>query len=53
MKDNPDVAIGELPSESETFRQLAEVLATGRIEAHRSTHQPNTHWKNWPLGGVM
>jgi len=41
------------PSGSETFQQLAQVLATGNVELYRPTHAPNTHWKNWPDGGTL
>lgn len=38
---------GELPSHSETFRMLAEVLATGDTQQYRPTRSPNTDWHNW------
>ena len=41
------------PSGSETFQQLAKVLATGNLEHYKPTLQPNTHWKNWPDGGTL
>jgi hypothetical protein len=50
---HPDVVNGELPSENETFKQIAEVLETGSVVAYRPTHKPNTHWRNWPKGGTL
>ena len=41
------------PSGSETFRQLAEVLVSGDIDRYQPTHEPNTHWVNWPDGGSL
>lgn len=41
------------PSGSETFQQLAQVLATGNVDLYRPSHAPNTHWKNWPDGGTL
>jgi hypothetical protein len=43
----------ERPSRSQTFRQLAEVLATGDVKRYRPTREPNTHWRNWPEGGTL
>ncbi|MCC5578953.1 hypothetical protein IMZ11_25330 [Microtetraspora sp. AC03309] len=42
-----------LPSETETFRQIAEVLATGDATRYRPTMPPNTHWSNWPEAGEL
>lgn len=50
---HPDVANAELPSENETFRQIAKVLETGISDFYKPTHKPNTHWKNWPDGGTL
>jgi hypothetical protein len=50
---HPDLANDERPSDSETFRQLAEVLATGDAGRYRPTRAPNTHWRNWPEGGRL
>lgn len=38
---------GERPGESETFRLLAEVLASGNQEHWRPVTTPNTAWENW------
>lgn len=50
---HPNVADGERPSGSETFRQLARVLETGDVAHYRPTHPPNIHWSNWPEGGTL
>jgi hypothetical protein len=50
---HPDVVGDERPSSSETFRQLAKVLATGNPAEYRPTMAPNTHWANWPEGGTL
>ncbi len=47
---HPDLGGEALPSTSETFRQLAEVLATGDVTRYRPTQLPNTHWSCWPAG---
>jgi hypothetical protein len=41
------------PSGSETFQQLARVLATGDVGHYRPSRPPNTHWRNWPEGGRL
>jgi hypothetical protein len=50
---HPDVTGDERPSQSETFRQLAKVLATGDTALYRPTKPPNNHWRNWPEGGTL
>lgn len=50
---HPDLADDELPSQTETFRQLARVLATGDVKKYRPRRKPNTHWSNWPSGGTL
>jgi hypothetical protein len=50
---HPDVVGGELPSQTETFAQLARVLETGDIAHYRPMSAPNTHWRNWPEGGSL
>jgi hypothetical protein len=41
------------PSGSETFQQLAQVLATGDVGHYNPSQPPNTHWRNWPEGGRL
>ena len=50
---HPDTADDELPSKNETFQLLAEVLVTGNSDLYLPTRKPNTHWKNWPMGGTL
>ncbi len=50
---HPDVVVGDCPSQSETFQQLARVLATGDAALYRPSRSPNTHWRNWPEGGSL
>jgi hypothetical protein len=51
---HPDVVEeDQRPSGSETFRQLAQVLVTGNVSLYAPTLLPNTHWKNWPEGGLL
>jgi hypothetical protein len=41
------------PSGSETFQQLAQVLATADVGLYRPSRPANTHWRNWPEGGRL
>lgn len=50
---HPDIAGSELPSQTETFRQLAYVLSTGNCSLYAPGDAPNTHWRHWPLGGSL
>ena len=50
---HPDVVSAEMPSETETFRQLAEVLASGDVSHYKTSEPNNTHWRNWPDGGTL
>jgi len=50
---HPDVVNGDLPSNNETFKQIAKVIETGNIDFYKPTQRPNTHWKNWPDGGML
>jgi hypothetical protein len=42
-----------LPSDTEVYRQLAEVLATGDATRYAPTQPANTHWSHWPESGSM
>ncbi len=50
---HPNVIIGELPSKNETFVLISKVIETGDLELYKPTHKPNTHWINWPDGGML
>jgi hypothetical protein len=41
------------PSGSQTFQQLAQVLATGDLSKYHPSFAPNTHWRHWPDGGTL
>lgn len=47
---HPDLAGGERPSGSNTFRALAEVLVTGNVDRYAPKEPANTHWRNWDGG---
>jgi hypothetical protein len=51
--NHPDLAGGEVVGNSETFQQLARVLATGDPSHYAPSKKPNTHWTNWPDGGTL
>ncbi|MFE9694917.1 DUF7003 family protein [Micromonospora sp. NPDC005806] len=40
-------------SETETYRLIAQVLATGDPGRYRPTLPPNTHWSHWPDSGTL
>lgn len=42
-----------LPSASEVYQQLADVVATADPGRYRPTEQPNTHWSSWPESGSL
>lgn len=50
---HPDTASDQLPSDVESFRQLAEVLASGDASFYRPSVESNSHWSNWPEGGRL
>lgn len=46
---HPDIADGELPSDSPCFQSLANALVTGNPAAYEcASDQWNTHWSAWP-----
>ena len=50
---HPDTCEGELPGETGTFRQLAQVLSTGDVSLYHTSEEPNTHWRHWPDAGTL
>ncbi|HEY3836443.1 MAG TPA: hypothetical protein VGL72_07725 [Bryobacteraceae bacterium] len=50
---HPDVIGGQLPSQTQTFRQIAQVLADGDVSLYAPAEPLNTHWKFWPGGGSL
>ena len=51
--NHPDLADDAMPSDSETFRMLADAIVAGDTSLYAPTLRPNTHWKNWPEGGSL
>ena len=45
--------VGDAPSSYETYRLIAEVLATRDPSRYRPTLKPNSHWSNWPQAGAL
>lgn len=50
---HPDLAGGEKPSDSETFKMLAAAISSGDRTKYSPAKAPNTDWRNWPVGGAM
>jgi hypothetical protein len=50
---HPDLMQNERPSDTETFRQLADVIVTGDKKLYSTKEKINTHWTNWPEGGTL
>ncbi len=50
---HPDLAAQELPSSTQAFASLAEALESGEVDRFDSGSPPNTHWSNWPAGGML
>jgi hypothetical protein len=50
---HPDTVTGQVASETAAFRSIAEVLVTGDVGAYDSREAGNTHWSNWPDGGLL
>lgn len=50
---HPDLAGEEKPSDTETFKQLADVIVTGDKTLYNTKEIINTHWTNWPEGGKL
>lgn len=49
---HPDLINDERPSDSPTFKALANVLSTGDPSRYAPAVS-NTHWSNWPEGGTL
>ncbi|WP_407664699.1 DUF7003 family protein [Micromonospora tarensis] len=50
---HPDLLQDTLPSQSMTFRQLANVLTIGDVGRYAPDMPPNTHRSNWPKSGNL
>jgi hypothetical protein len=51
--NHPDLASDAMASSSETFQQVAAVLASGDVSRYQPSQPSNTHWRNWPDGGRL
>jgi len=50
---HPDLAAGQLPSQTRTFQKLASVLESRNAAFFEVSEISNNHWKNWPDGGSL
>lgn len=50
---HPDLINEERPSDSPTFKALANVLSTGDAQLYAPVELSNTNWSNWPEGGIL
>lgn len=46
-------ASGDAPSSYETYRLIADVLATRDPSRYKPKLNPNNHWSNWPAAGSL
>lgn len=44
---HPDLAVDELPSQSETFQLIAKAICSGNPQDYAPTLVPNIHWQQW------
>lgn len=51
--NHPNVVEDELPSRSETFQMVADVLVSGDPTLYKPILPPNTHWRNWLESGTL
>jgi hypothetical protein len=51
--NHPDLSNGRMPSECETFQQIADAIVSGDRGKLRPTLEPNTHYSHWPEGGTL
>lgn len=50
---HPDVRNGVLPSQSEAFQQLAQVLSSCDPRMWSPTELSNVHWSNWMVSEIL
>lgn len=50
---HPDLAAGQLPSQTKTFKKLASALENRTASLYGVPEEANNHWKNWPDGGLL
>lgn len=51
--NHPDLINGQVPSQTETFQQIASVLERNMPALYATEEPANNHWKNWPEGGSL
>ena len=51
--DHPRLMDGELPSSSDSFKQLARVIAQGDPRLSPPTDDGNVQWRHWPHSGSL
>ena len=51
--NHPDLVEGNMPSNSEAFQMIADVLVFGDPALYKPTLPPNTHWRNWLESGTL
>lgn len=50
---HPDRDEGETPADSESFQMIADAIAANDPKLYQPTEPPNTHWRNWPMAGML
>jgi hypothetical protein len=50
---HPDLANGDKPSACSTFLMIADVIENANAATYTPDLNPNTHWSNWPDGGIL
>jgi hypothetical protein len=50
---HPDLMEDEVPSETEAFQMLADMLVANDPSRYHPRTVPNTHWTHWPHGGTL
>lgn len=50
---HPDLVVGQRPSDTRTFPQLAAVAVSGDASKYDAPEPANTHWSHWPEGGLL
>ncbi|MEM8853330.1 MAG: hypothetical protein AAGD34_06470 [Pseudomonadota bacterium] len=50
---HPNLVTGEKPSETQSFQEIAQVLAFADVSLYTKPGRQNTHWMYWPEGGTL
>ena len=50
---HPDIIEEEIPSQTQAFQVIADVLVSGDASLYQPTLPPNTHWSNWLESGTL